>query len=63
MRHFIGFGVALTASSCYELNTMSPEVRRAFLENIYTEKGLNLSVARLTVGSAIIPQNYTLTTT
>ncbi len=52
MKDFLGFGVALTASSCYELNTMSPEARRAFLEDIYTDKGLNLSVARLTVGSS-----------
>ena len=49
---FMGFGVSLTASSCYELNTMSPKVRRAFLEDVYTEKGLGLSLARLTVGSS-----------
>lgn len=52
MKGFMGFGVALTASSCYELNTMSAETRKAFLEDIYTEKGLNLSVARLTVSSS-----------
>ena len=52
MKDFLGFGVALTASSCYELNTMSPDARKIFLEDIYTEKGLNLSLARLTVGSS-----------
>ena len=47
----LGFGVALTGSSCYELSTMAPEARKAFLEDIYTQKGLGLSVGRLTVGS------------
>ena len=49
---FRGFGVALTASSCYNLSLMEPAERRAFLESIYSEKGLGLSVARLSVGSS-----------
>lgn len=48
----LGFGVALTASSCYELNTMSPEARKAFLQDIFSEKSLNLSVGRLSIGSS-----------
>lgn len=51
-REVLGFGVALTASSCYELNTMSPEARKAFLQDIFSEKGLNLSVGRLSIGSS-----------
>ncbi|MBQ6805025.1 MAG: hypothetical protein IJP04_10250, partial [Clostridia bacterium] len=35
----IGLGVAITGSSCYELNTMEPEKRRAFLETIYGKDG------------------------
>lgn len=51
-RGFMGFGVAITPSSCYELSNMEPEARHALLEEIYTEKGLNLSVARLCIGSS-----------
>ena len=51
-RDFLGFGVAITGSSCYLLSTMQPTQRREFLEDIYTDKGLDLSVARLSVGSS-----------
>lgn len=47
-----GVGVAITGSSCYELNTMQPEKRRAFLEKIYGKDGLNLNVGRVSVGSS-----------
>ena len=50
--NFIGFGAAITGSSCYELSTMEPEAREKLLRQIYTEEGLNLSVARLTVGAS-----------
>lgn len=49
---FLGFGVAITGSSCYNLAQMEPTARRAFLESIYTKKGLGLSVGRLSVGSS-----------
>ena len=49
---FLGFGVAITGSSCYNLAQMEPTERRALLESIYTEKGLGLSVGRLSVGSS-----------
>ena len=49
---FSGFGVAVTASSCYELSTMSEEQRNAFLSDIYGKDGLNLSVARVSIGSS-----------
>ena len=32
---FIGFGVAITGSSCYEMSLMSDEERRAFIEDTY----------------------------
>ena len=51
-RDFLGFGVAVTGSSCHELNAMEPGERAALLRQIYTADGLNLSVARLTVGSS-----------
>lgn len=49
---FKGFGVALTGSSCYLLNTMSEEKRTEFLKSIYSQEGLNLGAARLTIGSS-----------
>jgi len=49
--NFLGFGMAITGSSCYNLSLMEPKERRAFLESIYTKKGLGLSVGRISVGS------------
>ena len=49
---FLGFGVAITASSCYNLAKMESGERRALLEQIYGKDGLGLSVARLTIGSS-----------
>lgn len=49
---FLGFGVALTGSSCYLLAQMSKEDRTAFLKTIFANDGLNLSVARLSIGSS-----------
>ncbi len=51
-RQFESFGVAVTGSSCYNLNLMSAEERKDFLENIYSEDGLGLSVCRLSIGSS-----------
>jgi len=49
---FLGFGVAITGSSCYNLNKMPPQERKEILESIYGKKGLGLKVARLTIGSS-----------
>lgn len=49
---FWGFGVAITGASCYNLAKMTPENRRAFLEDIYGKKGLGLSVARISMGAS-----------
>ncbi len=46
-----GFGVALTGASCYELARMEPAARKKLLTDIYGKDGLNLSVARLAIGS------------
>ena len=51
-RGFRGVGVALTGSSCYLLNKMEREERTAFLESIFTDKGLGLSVARVSIGAS-----------
>lgn len=55
-----GFGVALTGSSCYWLSRMPEKERRAFLNNVYGKEGLNLSMARLSIGSSdYSPELYT----
>ncbi len=49
---FLGFGVAVTGSSCYHLNQLPKEKRDEFLEKVYGKDGLNLSIARLSIGSS-----------
>lgn len=50
--NFTGFGVAITDSSCYELSIMTKEQREEFLEDIYGKDGLDLSVARVSIGAS-----------
>ena len=52
VRGFLGFGAAITASSCYNLSRMGQAERTAFLKSIYTKEGLNLSVGRVSIGSS-----------
>ncbi len=55
-----GFGVAITGSSCYLLNQMQQQEREAFLEDIYGEKGLHLTVGRVSIGASdYSPELYT----
>ncbi|MBE5783361.1 MAG: hypothetical protein E7329_08630 [Clostridiales bacterium] len=49
---FMGFGVAITPSSCYELSLMDPLKRRELLRQIYSKDGLGLSVGRICIGSS-----------
>ena len=49
---FLGFGAAITGSSCYNLSKMDAEERGRLLRSIYSKEGLGLSVARLTIGSS-----------
>lgn len=49
---FLGFGVAITGSSCYNLYQMEAEERRKFLESIYGKEGLGLTIARLSIGAS-----------
>ncbi len=48
----LGFGVAITPSSCYVLSLMEPAERKKLLESIYSKSGVGLSVARLCIGSS-----------
>lgn len=49
---FQGCGVAITGASCYNLSLMEKAERQELLEKIYTEKGADLSIGRLTIGSS-----------
>ena len=51
-KNFMGFGVAITGSSCYNLSIMDEEKRAELITKVYGKDGLNLSVARLSVGSS-----------
>ena len=50
--NFKGFGVAITGSSCYNLNSMKSDERKEFLNKIYSDEGLGLSVGRISIGSS-----------
>lgn len=52
VQNHLGLGVAITGSSCYLLSKMDKEKRRAILEDLYSPKGLNLSIGRLSVGAS-----------
>ena len=51
-RPFEGFGIALTGASLYLLAQMDEDEREAFLRSVFTSDGLDLDVARLTIGSS-----------
>ena len=51
-RGFIGCGCAITGASCYNLSKIDKDKRRELLEYLYTEKGLNMKIGRLSVGSS-----------
>ncbi|MBO5222933.1 MAG: hypothetical protein J6C23_00275 [Clostridia bacterium] len=50
--NFMGFGVAITGSSCYNLSIMDEDKRAELIKSVYSKDGLNLSVARLSIGSS-----------
>ena len=49
---FMGFGVAITGSSCYNLSQMEPGARQKVLRYLYTKDGLNFQIGRLSVGAS-----------
>ena len=56
----IGFGAAITASSCYNMSLMGDEERAGFIHEIYDPGCLHLNTARLTIGSSdYSPEIYT----
>ena len=49
---FLGFGAALTPSSCYELSLMETTERTALLTHLYGKDGLGLSIGRICIASS-----------
>ncbi len=49
---FIGFGVAITGASCYNLSLMESTERDKLLRALYSKEGLSFGVGRLTIGSS-----------
>lgn len=49
---FIGYGAAITGSSCYNLSLMKKEERQSLLHHLYSEDGLHMNIARLSVGAS-----------
>ena len=49
---FLGFGIALTGSSCSLLQKMDAAARAEVLSKAFGKEGLNLSLARISVGSS-----------
>lgn len=49
---FMGFGVAITGSSCYNLSLMKSNDRHELLKNLYSKNGLNFQIGRLSIGSS-----------
>jgi glucosylceramidase len=48
----LGFGGAFTEASCFLLSGMRPEARHAFLTEMYSPSGLNLSIGRCCIGAS-----------
>lgn len=49
---FMGFGVAITGSSCYNLSLMEKEDREELLKKLYSKEGLNFGIGRLSIGAS-----------
>lgn len=57
---FIGYGVAITGSSCYNLMKMEPTERHELLTRLYGKDGLHFGIGRLTIGASdYSPELYT----
>ena len=48
---FMGFGGAITESSGYAYSKLSEDKKKDFINEYYSEQGLNYSLARLPIGS------------
>lgn len=51
-QQIVGFGGALSDSTCRNIKSLSPEMSRSLMEDYYGERGLRYSIVRLTMGSS-----------
>jgi glucosylceramidase len=51
-QNILGFGAAFTEASCYLFHKMSAEDRQTLLSDLFSSKGLGLSVARTCIGAS-----------
>jgi glucosylceramidase len=51
-QNILGFGAAFTEASCYLFHKMSAEDRQTLLSDLFSSKGLALSVARTCIGAS-----------
>ena len=55
----LGFGGALTDSSCYVLNNLNDDIKNQIINEYFDNNGLNYEICRLTVGSSdFSPKSY-----
>ena len=48
----LGFGASFTDAACYMFQKVDPERRKALFQDLFSEDGLNLSIARLNIGAS-----------
>lgn len=48
----IGFGGALSDSTCRNIKSLSPSMARSLMEDYYGDRGLKYNIARLSIGSS-----------
>ncbi len=52
LKGFLGFGVAITGSSCYNLSLMEKSDRKKLLTHLYSKAGLGFGIGRLSIGAS-----------
>ena len=49
---YMGIGVSMTDAACWLLSQIDPEKRHSFLKDVFTRRGLNMSIIRLNCGAS-----------
>ena len=52
VENFLGLGVAITPSSCYELSLMDALEREELLRHLYAKDGIGMSIGRICIASS-----------
>ena len=51
-QEFLGFGGALTGSTCYNLSTCKNEIKKEILDEYFSNNKMNYSICRISIGSS-----------